>query len=133
MLNEINKLFSYFPDEETLKISLHKNGDSNKKYHFYVYVMFKNGFPSGKYVWGYTTVDYTDGFDDKTKYICDKLCENRFENISDDIAKQILILGFMINYNTDATNSRSLEIIKQKTNYGNDYRLIVPEIEYKRY
>jgi len=123
MLDNINKLFTYFPDTDTLAISTShdKYVGNNARYcvHVNKYKDIKDS------VWGYVIVHPKEA-----KYICESVTNNDYD-FSEEQARDILELAFTIDYNTGSVDGYNIKLRKGKRE--KDYELEVPELEYKRY
>lgn len=124
MLDTINKLFTYFPDTDVIAISTSHDKYIGNNARYCVHVNKDKDI--GKYIWGYVIVDHRST--EQSKYTLDKLVVNDY-NFSEEHAKDILELAFMVNYNTGAVSGFSIKL--RKRDDFNDYELSVPELERK--
>ena len=126
MLDNINKLFSYFSDADTIAISSSHDKYVGNNARYCVHVNKDKDI--NKYIWGYVIVEHR--YPEQSKYTLDKLVVNDY-NFSEESAKDILELAFMINYNTGVVSGYSIKL--RKRDDFDDYELVVPELEQKRY
>lgn len=128
MIKNIEKIFSYLPDENKIKITSLKGKDDCKGKTVYpVFIDIKDSS-----FWGKVEVNYRGNPTTyKTLEIInlEEIDEPFKYELSDEIKKEILSLAREIEGETETTIGYGFKIFKAK----NDFILNIPEIEYKKY